>query len=582
MMDIARVMIWLRWRLLANLLRPTRKRDTMERASRAFQVIGPIVLCLILIPAMILMGALGVLAGWFLPQPGDFHHSVVIILRAFLVFETLLTLLAPLLRAAQGSTQNLTRFLLLPIPIRALYVTETLGAFADPWLAIFTSAALLLPVGLALSGEFASAGVVLLAGVAVLAWMAGLGTLSASLANLVFRDRRRGELATFLLMVSLALMGFVPGILSTFEPSRRRPPDTKQIAPRAERPPALWEKRHEAPGWSRGSLPAWALVFPPELYVRSVAQAADRGAAAGLLPLGPLLLAAAGVHWVGARAYRRLLETPERASPRRRGENSTVQWPRLPFLEAPASAVAVAQVRLVFRSVQGKIQFCMMPLVILVLGILWLRRPHELAPQGIPLPVGLLLAAFAIFLTLMTLEGTLLNQFAMDRAGLTLEFLSPISDRDLILGKATASAILAASRALPGMLIAAAVAPGGSLFLWLCLPAAAVALFAVMAPVGAILSALLPRSVDPGRIGRGNQPHPAASLVGMLCNLLATGPVAALALLAVLLLKSPPLALLLVSAWAGLALLISLPLLRLAERLLGRRRENLALVAQGR
>ena len=42
MMRTAGVMAWLRWRLLLNLLRPTKRRDTLERALRAIQVIGPL------------------------------------------------------------------------------------------------------------------------------------------------------------------------------------------------------------------------------------------------------------------------------------------------------------------------------------------------------------------------------------------------------------------------------------------------------------------------------------------------------------------------------------------------------------
>jgi hypothetical protein len=75
-------------------------------------------------------------------------------------------------------------------------------------------------------------------------------------------------------------------------------------------------------------------------------------------------------------------------------------------LSDAASAVAVAQVRLVFRSVQGKIQCCVLPLVILVMGLLWLRHPQGLAQAGSPLPVGLLLASSGIFFAMMTLGGT--------------------------------------------------------------------------------------------------------------------------------------------------------------------------------
>jgi hypothetical protein len=581
MMRTAGVMAWLRWRLLVNLLRPTKRRDALERASRAIQVIGPVIFFLIFIPAVLLAGFGGGLAGWYLPQSGNFHRPAFMVLRTILSVELLLALLAPLLRASQGVTPNLSRFLLLPIPVRDLYACEVLTAFVNPWMAFLTAGSLMLPVGMAFAGELGGACAALAAAAGILVFLSGLETLVSSSASLLFRDRRRAEIATFVLMASLAAVSFLPGLLTTFGPVKRRLPDEKKIERMAEQASPEKSKRPEAPGWSGKPLPLWALAYPPELYARCVALSADHRPGGAVLPLAPLLLWAAGIHWIGARFYRRILETPEVSSPRRRGRGAVVSWPRLPGLSDAASAVAVTQVRLVFRSVQGKIQFCVLPMVILVMGLLWLRHPEDLA-QGPSLPVGLVLAVAGIFFAMMTLEGTLLNQFAMDRAGLTLEFLSPISDRDMILGKAAAGAVLVASRAFPAMLVAALLAPGGSIFLWLSLPFAALALFALMAPLGAILSALLPRPVDPGKITKQNQPHFAASILGMAGYLFAAGPIAGLAGGALFLLDSPALALVFIVLWTGVALTISLSLLRLAERLLARRRENLALVAEGR
>ncbi|MCI0659373.1 MAG: hypothetical protein L0170_20150, partial [Acidobacteria bacterium] len=147
MMRTAGVMAWLRWRLLVNLLRPTKRRDTLERASRAIQVIGPVIFFLIFIPAVLLAGFGGGLAGWYLPQSGNFHRPTFMVLRTILSVELLLALLAPLLRASQGFTPNLSRFLLLPIPVRDLYICEVLVAFVNPWMAFLTAGSLLLPVG---------------------------------------------------------------------------------------------------------------------------------------------------------------------------------------------------------------------------------------------------------------------------------------------------------------------------------------------------------------------------------------------------------------------------------------------------
>ena len=180
MMRIAAVMAWLRWRLLLNLLRPTKRRDALERASRAFQAIGPIVVFLIFIPGVILAGFAGCVLGWYLPQAGNFHRPVLTVLRMILSIELILALLAPLLRAAQGSTLNLTRLLLLPVPVRALYASEVLGTFVNPWLAMLMTGSLLLPVGMAAAGELRGAGTALAAAAGILAFLSGLETLASS------------------------------------------------------------------------------------------------------------------------------------------------------------------------------------------------------------------------------------------------------------------------------------------------------------------------------------------------------------------------------------------------------------------
>ena len=583
MMRTARVMLWLRWRLLMNLLRPTRKRDTLERASRALQVLGPALLVILFLPGVLLVGFLGALAGYYLPQSGNFHQPVLLILRIMLGAELGMTLLAPLLRAAQGTVPNAERLILLPIPLRALYISEVISALADPWSALLASGTLGLAGGLAAAGQWAASVVALTAGAALRLLIAGLSTLCTTTAQLIFRDRRRGELVSFVLLTSLAILGFMPGLLSTWNRDRRGPTTLEKVEEKSAESPAEKKRRPpDAPGWSGKPLPLWSVIYPPELYVRSVAKAADAAPFAALLPMVILGGWAVGLQAGGFRIYRRLMETPEVATPRRGPRVLEPRWPRVPWISDAASAVAIAQIRLVLRSVQGKIQTVMLPAVILVLGILWRRRPEELAPGGFAFPIGLLLGAFAVFLAMTTLEGTVLNQFASDRAGLTLEFLSPISDADLIAGKAAAGAILGVSRAVPSILIAAAIAPGGSPWLWVCLPLAGTAIFALMAPLGAILSAAFPKAVNPARLTKQNQPHPLAAILGMLVSLFALAPVIGLTALAAILVGSGPLALLLNALYAGAALLVSIPLFRLAARILAGRRENLALVAQGR
>jgi hypothetical protein len=586
-----RALAWLRWHLVVNSVRPTRKRDAMERASRAFQVLGPILAFLLFVPAILLMGVLGLFGGWSLGSSGSFLAAAQIVLRMVLLFGFVLTILTPLLRAAQGAPRNLTRFLLLPVPARFLYVGEALSGLGDPWLAILTSGLLCLALGWMMAGGVAPALLLLAAAAAILGFLTGLGALSSSFTHLVFRDRRRGEMISLVLLITMAAGGMLPGLLSTFEPSRKRTPDAGVVAGKGQHPESAPQGDPKppvpAPGppgkmeWDGRVLPPWAAAYPPELYVRCVALASERRASSAFLPLAILAAWAVAAHGIASRIYRRLLETPEIQSSRR-GGNSFALWGRVPGLGPAASAVAMAQVKLIFRTVQGKIALCLPPLVVLVMGTLWIRRPEEMMSASPPVPFGVILAFAGVAFAFMTLEASTLNQFAMDRAGLTLEFLAPVSDRDLIRGKAAGGAILAASRALLCYLAALIIAPGGSPFLWLAVIAGGAAVFFLLAPGGAIISALLPKTTDVGRIGKGGKPHPVASFLGMLCIAAGAGPAVGLVLGALFLFESPALAFLLVAGWAAVAAAISLPLFRLAESLLAQRRENLALVAQGR
>jgi len=580
MIRVASVMAWLRWRLLLNHLRPTRRRDALERASRAFEVIGPVILLVLFLPGLLLAAFGGGAAGYFLPRAAGHQRQILMIVRTILSIELFMTLLAPMLRAAQGSMPNLERFLLLPIPRRYLYISDALGALGNPWLALLSAGVLLLPVGMGMAGLPLEGCVALAAGLGILLFLSGAETCFLSLASLLFRDRRRAEVASFVLVAVMASLSFLPALFSTLQRDGRRAAGVTIEQSAEETKPVASQS---SSGGRLAPLSLWGLAYPPELYARSILRCADGLPAAALVPLTVLLLWGGLTHAAGLKLYERLLETPEVSSPRRRGSGLSVAWPRVPLLSDAASAIAVAEVRLVFRSVQGKIQFFILPMVMLVMSVLWTRRPESaLFPAGVPLPAGLMLATLGVFFAMMTLEGTLLNQFAMDRAGLTLAFLSPISDRDLILGKAAAGAFLVASRALPAMLVAALMVPGGSVFLWLALPFMALALYAWMAPLGAILSAIFPRPVNAGKIVKQNQPHAMASILGMIGNLVAVVPAMGLAGVALFLLQSPALVLLFVMLYAGLALLLSTLLLRVAARVLARRRENLALVAQGR
>ena len=106
--------------------------------------------------------------------------------------------------------------------------------------------------------------------------------------------------------------------------------------------------------------------------------------------------------------------------------------------------------------------------------------------------------------------------------------------------------------------------------------------FLLFAPVAALLSAIFPKPVNLSSIGSAGNPNQFAAFIGMFLSLGAFAPPVALGLLALLLFRSPLLAAIVVALWAGVAAALALPLVRLVSRVFADRRENLALVAQGR
>jgi hypothetical protein len=192
---------------------------------------------------------------------------------------------------------------------------------------------------------------------------------------------------------------------------------------------------------------------------------------------------------------------------------------------------------------------------------------------------GSSLATFVSYVCLISTVPIAMNQFAVDKAGLTMTLLSPLSDRDLLAGKAVGNALIAAGPILVCLGVVLLAFPIGSPWPWITLVASLCAVYLIVAPIAAICSAMFPRQVDMNSIGRGSNAHAAAGLVGMLAFLGAAVPPVLLSLLATQVLGRPVLAPLLVIGWCAVAYIIHRMLSTTARRILRSRRENLALLA---
>ena len=131
---------------------------------------------------------------------------------------------------------------------------------------------------------------------------------------------------------------------------------------------------------------------------------------------------------------------------------------------------------------------------------------------------GLAFACFGIIhLRCMSILPIALNQFAVDKAGLTLALLSPLSDRDYLAGKATGNALMVALPAFSVSLAAFLVLPGTRIRAsWAAIP---VSLSSPYLPGRArgrrVLGALPPRRGPEQHRPRQQRPR-ARRLLGML------------------------------------------------------------------
>jgi hypothetical protein len=565
-----RAFAWMRWRVLMNTLERTGARDTVERLSLAIEQIGPIIALALLAPSALGLAALSAYAGYWLPGPDDVGTFRVI---GFLLFIACgLCLVGPLLMPSMDRA-NAVRLLLLPISPRTLYVAQSASALSDPWTLLAVTIAIGVPVGLVAAGAIVAAAVAVLAGALLVLVLAGLSTLSAFVLHLIVRDRRRGELVTLIVIVILPLIGLFPGLLNGHVPGERRYEERRARVERLARGEKTVMERVIAIG--RRAYP----LLPPELYAGAVRASARRDPAAAVGPLVGLGASAAILHALGLLTFRRLLDSPD-ASSRRQAARLTGAWrARIPGVSRAAMAVAQAQLRLTLRTPRGR-SMLLSPLLVFALFAILLRRNLEGVDFGVISVVsGLGLATLGAAGCLLSVLPFAMNQFAIDRAGLTLALLSPLDHRALLVGKAVGNGVVIAASALLCMLVAYTFFPSGDLALWISIPLALAATYILAAPGAAALSALFPRAVDLNSIGRGSNAHGAAGLIGLLMFVAAGAPTVLLTLVATAILRRPALAPLLLLAWCVVVLIVSRVLFRAAAALFDKRRENLAMVA---
>lgn len=560
MIRILRAFVWLRWRTLLNSLERRSSRDALERFSIAVEQLAPTIAAIVLLPSMIGLAGLAGYAGWTLArdEPQGFVFEAV---RFLLLAACALSVAGPIMMPG-GDRTNAVRLLLLPIPRGVLYLGHAAGALADPWVLLAAAIVIGLPLGLAAGGSLATALLAAAAGVVFIATLVGMALAVSNAAHLFVRDRRRGELLALFMVVVLPMMGLLPALMA----GRRHQTADQGHQPREERRTSAIERQVFA-------------AVPSELFVRTVRTAPDAEPGSRATALAALTGVGAALHLLAFVAFVQVLGSTATTGQKRVAGSAGKRW-RLPGLSRGTSAIAINQIRLALRTPRGRATLLSPMVVFGMFAAITLRSrgTSDFAPLG--LHGGLGLATFSSVVSLLAILPLAMNQFAIDRAGLTLTLLAPVDTMTLLRGKAIGNAVIAVIPGAVCFIAAAVLLPGGNPALWACIPLTAIAAYVTAAPVAAILSAVFPRAVDLNSIGRGSNAHGAAGLLGMLVYIAAAAPGVLLTMLVGVAMQQPVLAPLAIVVWMIVSLAISLVLFRLAADIFDRRRENLGLTSQ--
>jgi len=567
-----RAIVWLRWRLLLNSVKGTRRRDSMEQVSRAFAAIMPVAFVALSLGTVAAVCVLGFLGGRAISTDQVPPEVIVLIVRISLAVILALLLVVTVASPVQTTLTKYSRLLILPIPRQTLHLTEVFANLFDPWIAFMIPGLGCFAAGLAIGGQHRTALLALVAGAGIMAVLATTGSLISFLVGWLLRSRRRGELFTLVFVLCLSLLSFIPAALSNHLDANR-----SDAADQPARPPAATVEEFDR------SLPGWTRVVPSELFGRAVLASVDGrpraawGAMAGLGLEGVVLFA------LSSAAHRKLIESIESDTRRRRSSSARASSWRVPLAGPAVSAIAITEYRTALRSVRGRLAVLLPGPMVALIMMLLRGMPSERGTWATAVGSdGYLVLAAGLVFALYALQPFTMNLFGTDRSGVTRLFLVPATDVELARGKIAGCGLILATAGILTLVIAALVAPTGPLVYWPAVILGAMSTFALLSPIAVWLSALFPVPADLSKTGTGGNPHPLPMFAGTVIVIALALPAAGVFLVNWLWIRQPGAVLLMMIAWFAVSIVIAVPFVGLASRAIGRRRENLALVAQGR
>lgn len=557
MMRLAWVFVRLRWRLFINHVKAAADRDPIERASRAGALITPALIVAGLGSVVAVSGVLGLIGGWLAGGRQVLGPGGVLLLRVVPALTCLLVVLMSV--TAVGSRLTLhSRLLLLPIPPGVLHRIDLIaGALSNVPIVGLASASILFAAGLLLSGRPGASLVAVVAAAAMLVLLAALNSvLSLSIGRLLQR-RRAAEFVTLAFVVGLSLASGIPVMLTqSFG---------EGVGPILEVTEAL---------------PWWTGLLPSELHAGTIAAALAGHFAVAFGGLTVLVAEGIALVALSSRLHRRLLDSRDGAGGAPRRTRAVGLLPRLPLLSPGSSAVAVVQTRSALRSVRGRLIVLLPGVMVGLLSVVSRRIPDEIPGGRLFASSPDAILAFGLAFSLYALLAFTMNQFAADRAGLTLQFLEPVTDAELIYGKAVGCGLVFVAQATMCVLCLGVVmwrVPGVSS---LAIVLGSLISYFLIAPAAAVVSAVLPVRSDVSKTGTGGNPHGLAMLGGTV----AIGMLTTIQWKILSLTSSDDSwqAVAVAALCAVAALVASALLLSRAAMTLAVRRENIGLVAQGR
>lgn len=282
-----------------------------------------------------------------------------------------------------------------------------------------------------------------------------------------------------------------------------------------------------------------------------------------------------------ARVHRRLLGSLGGDQTHRRSKRVKLADRQLPLLSPGASAVAWAFIRGAFRTVRGRLTILLPGPMLAMLVAVFKGLPQETWTIEAAAR-GYLLFGGSLIFTFYAMHALSMNFFGSDRAGLTMQLLAPVSDRELAWGKIVGFAFVFSVGLLVCLAASLTVAHSGPPPYWIAVVLGAGATFFLVSPVAIWFSALFPVASDLSKTGAGGNPHAFPMVAGTLCAALFSLPTIGILAIAEFGFKSAVAAIPMAAVWLAIAAAIGIPMVNVASRSIGARRENLALVAQGK